>query len=170
MSPRQGNAVQPARSASQAVAFAVHASRNVMVQTAGVGMVILAALNVTPWPWVAGWTVLALTVLSVEHQFLQRAAKAGEFSRRTAAWAAVLRISATSLYSLAALTLIARGGPSERLFAFALICCSMVNVLMRYYRQRWILIGALAPYVAILTMVAFIQVRLAVAQGNVLAT
>ena len=170
MSPRQGNAVQPARSAAQAVAFAVHASRNIMVQAVGVAMVILAGLNVTPWPWVAGWSVLALTVLSVEHQFLQRAAKAGEFSRRTAAWAAVLRISATSLYALAALTLIARGGPSERLFAFALICCSMVNVLMRYYRQRWILIGALAPYVAILAMVALIQVRLSLTQGHMLAT
>ncbi len=169
MSPRPGNAVSTARSTTQAVAFAVHASRNVMVQTVGVGMVILAGLNVTPWPWVAGWSVLALTVLSVEHQLLHRTAKAAELSRKTAAWAAVLRISATSLYALAALTLIARGGPSERLFAFAIICCSMVNVLMRYYRQRWILVGALAPYVAILALVAFNQARLASAQGQPLA-
>ena len=167
MSPRPGNAAAPARSAQQAVAFVVHASRNVVVQALGVGMVVIAALNVTPWPYVACWTLMAVVVLAAEDQLLRAAAKTGSLARRAGAWAPVLRIAATTLYALAALDLIARGqGAADRLFAFALICCSMVHVLMRYYRSRWILTGALTPYVAILALLAVREFREALAQGH----
>ncbi|MGZ6048992.1 MAG: ATP-binding protein [Phenylobacterium sp.] len=169
MSPRPGNAGTSTRSASQALAFAVHASRNIVVQTLGVGMVILAGLHVTPWPYVVCWSLMALVVLAAEDQLLRAAAGVGRFSRPAGFWAPALRIAATSLYALAALTLIARGGPTERLFAFALICCSMVHVLMRYYRQRWILMGALAPYVAILGYLAVFQVLQGIRAGEGLA-
>ena len=166
MSPSPGSARAPAHSAQQAVAFVVHASRNVVVQGLGVGMVIIAALNVTPWPFVAGWAAMALVVLTAEDQLLRAAAKTGSFARRAAAWAPGLRIAATSLYALAALDLIARGTAPERLFTFALICCSMVNVLMRYYRSRWILMAALTPYLAILALLAVKEVKDALAQGH----
>ena len=167
MSPRPGNAERPIQSATQAVAFVVHASRNIVVQALGVGMVVIAALNVTPWPYVASWTAMAVVVLAAEDQMLRAAAKAGSFARRAATWAPVLRIAATSLYALAAQTLLDRGhGPAERLFAFALICCSMVHVLMRYYRSRWILMGAFTPYIAILALLAFKESKEALAEGH----
>jgi signal transduction histidine kinase/CheY-like chemotaxis protein len=76
---------------------------------------------------------------------------------------------ATMLYALAALTLIGRGGPSEKLFAFAVICCSMVHVLMRYYRSPWVLLGALSPYAGILGLIAVIAVRTALAHNQPVA-
>jgi len=153
---------------TNAIAFVVHASRNVVVQAVGVGMVVLTGLNVIAWPYVAGWTAAAIAVLASEDQLLRMIA-AGRVSRRGLAWAPALRILATSLYALAALALISRGGPSERLFAFALMTCSMVHVLMRHYRSRWILVGALAPYIAILGLLAFIQARTALTHGHPLA-
>src|SRR5262249_36325015 len=51
-----------------------------------------------------------------------------------------------------------------RLFAFALIAVSMVHVLMRYYRSRWILLASLSPYIAILGLVAYAQGKIALAQ------
>jgi two-component system, sensor histidine kinase len=153
---------------TNAIAFVVHASRNMVVQAVGVGMVVVTCLNIMPWPFVAGWAAAAIAVLSVEHQLLKMIA-AGRMSPRGAAWAPALRILATSLYALAALALISRGGPGERLFAFALMTCSMVHVLMRYYRSRWVLIAAMSPYVAILGLLAVIQARQALAQGHPLA-
>jgi signal transduction histidine kinase/CheY-like chemotaxis protein len=159
MSPGPGSAVKPDSSVPQAVAFAVHASKNVLVQVAGAGMVVIATLNCTPWPYVLCWALMAVVVLAAEDQLLRMAARNGKHSRRAAKWAPALRIMATLLYAIAALTLISRGGPSAKLFAFAVICCSMVHVLMRYYRSPWVLAGALAPYVGILGLIAVIAVR-----------
>src|SRR5258708_6666749 len=159
MSPRSGNATVSGPPLKQAVAFAVHASRNFAVQAVGLAMVVIATLHVTPWPYVAGWAVTAIAVLTAEDWLLRRIAE-DRVSRKTAFWAPALRIAATTLYALGALALIARGGGPERLFAFALMTCSMVNVLMRYYRSPWILMGALSPYVAILALLAFSQVKI----------
>ncbi len=169
MSPRLGNAAAPQNSLKQALAFAVHASRNIVVQVLGLGMVILTALNVTPWPYVAGWAVVAVCVLAAEDRLLRAITAGGPKARTAAGWAPAFRITATTLYAMAAFVLIARGGPAERLFAFALISASMVNVLMRFYRSRRVLLGALAPYIAILGLIAFNQVRLALAQHHLLA-
>ena len=159
MSPGPGSVPKPSSPVPQAVAFAVHASKNVLVQVAGAGMVVIAGLNVTPWPFVLCWALMAVVVLAAENQLLGIAARNDRYSRLAAKWAPALRIMATLLYALAALNLISRGGPSEKLFAFAVICCSMVHVLMRYYRSPWVLAGALAPYVGILSLVALIAVR-----------
>src|SRR5271168_2566936 len=113
MSPRLGTATAEQPSLKQALAFAVHVSRNVVVQVLGLGMVILATLNVTPWPYVAGWSVLAVGVLAAEDRLLRIIAVGGAKARTAAAWAPAFRISATTLYALAALVLIARGGPAE---------------------------------------------------------
>jgi signal transduction histidine kinase/ActR/RegA family two-component response regulator len=170
MSPRAGNALEgsaDARTAApQAVALSVHTRRNIVVQSLGLAMVVLGCLNVTPWPYVAGWTVAALCVLGVEDQMLRAAARGGPNAGRLAAWAPALRIMGTCLYALAALTLIARGGPPERLLAFALICASCMHVLMRYYRTRWTLLAALAPYIAILGLLAVQQVSHAIKAGH----
>jgi signal transduction histidine kinase/ActR/RegA family two-component response regulator len=168
MSPRPGNVASSAPSPKQAVAFAVHASRNVVVQVVGLGMVVLTGLDVFPWPYVAGWTFAAIAVLATENHFLRLIAQ-GRLAARVAVWVPAFRIMATSLYALAALALIARGGPVERLFAFALMTCSMVHVLMRYYRSRWIMLSAMAPYIAILTLLAVKQARIALAGGHPLA-
>ena len=168
MPPRSGS-VAPSPSLQRALAFAVHASRNFVVQALGLSMVVVTALNVAPWPYVTAWALAAVSVLALEDQLLRSVARDGRFGRAAAPWAPALRIAATSLYALAALALIVKGGGAERLFAFALICASMVNVLMRHYRSRWILLGALAPYVAVLGLVAFSQVRLALTQNQPLA-
>jgi len=166
MSLGPGKAAAPNQARQHAIAFRVHASRNFVVQTLGLGMVVLSGLNVMPWPIVAGWALTAVVVLAAEDQLLRMVAERQEKAKRAAAWAAPLRIVATSLYAMAALALIVHGGPGERLFAFALMSASMVNVLMRYYRSRWILMAALAPYAAILGLVAFNQAKLALAHGN----
>jgi signal transduction histidine kinase/CheY-like chemotaxis protein len=169
MSPRPGNPPMPSQSLHRAVAFAVHASRNLIVQVVGVGMVVLTCLNIMPWTLVAGWTAMAVTVLATEDRILRAAVNRDGLVGAARIWAPVLRVAATCLYALAALSLISRGGPSERLFAFALISASMVNVLMRYYRSRWILLAALAPYIAVLGIIAFFQARIAFAAGHPIA-
>lgn len=168
MSPRPGTPPATAGLAqAPAVAFTVHATRNVVIQALGVGMAVVAALNVTPWPPVVGWGAVICTVLAAENRLLLDTAR-GRPGRHAAFWAPTLRIVATSLYALAALVLINRGGPAERLFAFALMSASMVHVLMRYYRSRWVLIGALAPYVSVLGLLAVLQVRDALGHGHLL--
>jgi signal transduction histidine kinase/CheY-like chemotaxis protein len=166
MSPRPGTSAVPSHGLPHAVAFAIQASRNLAVQAAGVGMVVLTGLIVLPWPAVAIWAAAAVAVVALEHQLLRVVARGGRFARRAAAVAPVLRVMATTLYAFAALVLVSKGGGGERLFAFALICASMVHVLMRYYRTRWILLISLAPHVAVLALIAVLQARAALAAGH----
>jgi signal transduction histidine kinase/CheY-like chemotaxis protein len=148
------------------IVSAVQISRNLVVQAAGLAMVIITALTVTPWPWVLGWTVVAIGVLTFEDKLLRLVAGKGRHASSAGAAAVLVRILATSLYALAALVLIARGGASERLFAFALMSVSMVHVLMRYYRSWRILLACLSPYAAVLGLVTYNQAVIALAQGR----
>jgi len=165
MSPRDETPTAPE---ARPIAFAVHARRNIVVQALGLTMVVLACLNAVPWPIVAGWTAVAVLVLAAENHVLRIAAKEGRLSGPVGPWALTLRIAATSLYALAALALMARGGPDEHLFAFALITASMLHVLMRYYRWPWILAAVVSPYLGVLGLVAVTQFRLA--NGHPLAS
>jgi signal transduction histidine kinase/ActR/RegA family two-component response regulator len=148
------------------VAFSIQISRNVAVQGLGMAMVSLMGLSVTPWPYVLGWTLVAVGAVALEHRVLRLVAGGGRYAQAAGAWAPSLRVFATTLYALAALVLIARGGPGERLFAFALMSASMVHVLMRYYRSPWILVASLAPYLAVLAIVGFGLVVTALHQGH----
>jgi signal transduction histidine kinase/ActR/RegA family two-component response regulator len=167
MPPRPGTSTAARHGLPHAVAFAIHASRNLVVQATGMAMVVINGLIVLPWPMVAGWTAAAVSVLTLEHHLLRIVPKGGPAADRAATGARVLRVIATTLYALAALGLVARGGPAERLFAFALICASMVHVLMRYYRTPWILVASLSPHVAVLALIAVIQARIAWEAGHV---
>jgi two-component system, sensor histidine kinase len=151
------------------IAFAVQASRNVVVQATGLAMVVITSLNVAPWPYLLGWTAAALFVLTAEDVLLRRVVAGGRLARPAALWAPAFRVMATSLYALAALVLIVKGGPDKRLFAFALMSVSMVHVLMRYYLSRWILAASLLPYGVVLGLVAHRQSVLALAQGDWIA-
>jgi signal transduction histidine kinase/CheY-like chemotaxis protein len=161
MSPHTGKS--PATPAARSFAFAIQASRNVVVQATGVAMVVVAGLGIVPWPYLLAWTAAALFVLTAEDLLLRQVIRSG---RPAAPWAPGFRIMATTLYALAALVLIAKGGPVERLFAFALMSVSMVHVLMRYYRSRWVLLVSLSPYIAILGLVAYGQASIALAQHH----
>src|SRR4051794_1937956 len=99
MSPRPGTPAASNASFPHAVAFIVHATRNIVVQVAGLAMVVLTALNVTPWPYVAGWAVVAIAVLATEDRLLRIAARRGESSPLAGVWAPILRIAATLLYA-----------------------------------------------------------------------
>jgi signal transduction histidine kinase/CheY-like chemotaxis protein len=151
------------------VALAIHIDRNVAVQGLGLGMVALMGLGVTPWPPVLIWTLVTTAVLAVEHRVLRRVAEGGPGAWRAAAWAPALRVFATSLYALAALVLIARGGGGERLFAVALMSASMAHVLMRYYRSPRILLAALAPHLLVFGLVGVGLTEAALKQGHWLA-
>ena len=72
------------------------------------------------------WAVIALAVLVAENHFLSLVARGAKPSATR--WAAALQIVGTLVYAIAALMLIGRGGPAERLFAFALMSTSMVHV------------------------------------------
>src|SRR5689334_11197462 len=161
MSSRPGTAPQTLPGAT---VLAAQAHRNVFVQAFGLVLVSLTALTVTPVPTVAAWLVGQTAVLAAEDWLLRRNHRLGGADKAGAIAAPLLRIAATSLYALAALTLITHGGPPVRLFAFALISVSMVHVLMRYYRSRWVLIASLSPYLAILGLVAVAQAKIAMAQ------
>jgi signal transduction histidine kinase/ActR/RegA family two-component response regulator len=151
------------------IAFSIHLSRNVVVQATGMGMVILMGLSVLPWPSVLVWSVVALAAVTAENQLLRRIARTRNVSRAASAWAAVLRVLTTTIYAFAALVLISRGGPGERLFAFALMSASIVHVLMRYYRSPPILIASIAPYLIILGIVGFSLTAAALRDGHLLA-
>jgi signal transduction histidine kinase/CheY-like chemotaxis protein len=166
MSPRPGPSTAPSYGLPHGVAFAIQASRNFAVQAVGVAMVVLTGLIVLPWPVVAAWAAATIAVVTLEHQLLRVVTKGGRSAARAAAVASGLRVMATTLYAFAALVLVSKGGPGERLFAFALICASMVHVLMRYYRTRWILLISLAPHVAVLALIAVIQAQAALAAGH----
>ena len=148
------------------IAFSIHLSRNLVVQGSGMTMVCLMGLAVLPWPSVLIWSLAALTIVSAENYCLGVIARGGEAARKAIWWAPALRILATSIYALAALTLIVKGGPGERLFAFALMSASMVHVLMRHYRSPAIVAASLAPYMFILGLVGLGLMRKALLAGH----
>ena len=120
-------------------AFSIQISRNWIVQALGLTMVSLTGLAVVPWSWLAGWAVVAIAAAMTENRLLRRMAEDPDFARRVRGFPPVLRTIVTSIYAIAALALITMGDEVERLFAFALISASMINVLMRYYRSPTIL-------------------------------
>ncbi len=148
------------------VAFSIQINRDVVVQGLCMAMVGLMGLSVLAWPIVLSWTVITLGALVVEHRALRLTAGGGRFAPVAGFWAPGLRVFATMLYALAALALIAKGGPGERLFAFALMSASMVHVLMRYYRSPRILMASLAPHLIALGIVSFGLMVTAVRQGH----
>jgi len=137
----------------QSAAFSIQVARNVIVQVVGIAMVAIMGLSATKWPLVAIWTALAIGTLALEHRLLRIIEAGGGFSRSAQLWSAPLRVLATTIYAIAALVLIAKGGPGAKLFAFALMSASMVHVLMRYYRSPRILIACVTPYLVVVTLV-----------------
>jgi two-component system, sensor histidine kinase len=148
------------------IAFSIHLSRNLVVQGAGMAMICVMGLAVIPWLSVLVWSVVALAIVSAENHGLWSIAQGGPRARRAAQWAPVLRVMATSIYAFAALVLIARGGPGERLFAFAMMSASMVHVLMRYYRSPGVVAASLAPYLVVLVLVGINLFGAAVHAGH----
>jgi signal transduction histidine kinase/ActR/RegA family two-component response regulator len=151
-------------------AFSVHVSQNLIVQALGMAMVGLTALVVLPWLLVGAWTVVAVAIVAAEHRVLRLIASRDQDPGALRLWQAALRILATTTYAVAALALIVKGGPGERLFAFALLSASMVHVLMRYYRSPPMLVACLSPWIVILGLVGFGLARTALQQGDLLRT
>ena len=156
----------PAGAYVHPVAFSIHLSRNLIVQGLGLTMVVLMGLAVIPWPPIMAWAAVALVVVMAENQCLRVISRGGPAARTATRWASLIRILATSVYAFAALMLIARGGPGERLFAFALMSASMVHVLMRYYRSPRIVVVSLAPYMLVLLLVGVDLMRSAWQAGH----
>jgi signal transduction histidine kinase/CheY-like chemotaxis protein len=163
MSPRTGSAAAIQASGRGGVALFINVHRNLVIQALGLSMVALTGLGAAPWTYVAGWAAVTACVLAAEDLLLRRMVREDAGISRLLP---VLRICITSLYALAVLVMIARGGPVERLFAFAVMSMSMVHVLMRYYRSPWIMAASLAPYVAIMALIAVQQAKIAAHQGN----
>jgi signal transduction histidine kinase/ActR/RegA family two-component response regulator len=166
MSPRPGKPFAALDLFPQAVAFAVQTNRNLVVQASGLALVFAAMAPVTPWPFVAGWTLAALLILTSEDLMLRQVARGSRHAGLASRIAPVLRVLATCLYALASLDLLTHGSAVYRLFAFALISVSMVHVLMRYFRSRWVLIASLSPYAAVLGLVAVNQARIELTAGR----
>jgi len=158
-----------ARTAPAYPVLSVQLGRNLVVQALGVTMVAVVGLTVLPWTSVLIWTLVIVAVVGAEDRCLRIAAHGGRLSTAARRTAPFLRIAATSVYALAAFTLIARGSPGDKLFAFALISASVVHVLMRYYRSPMVLAASLAPYLFILGLIAFGLGRRALQQGHVVS-
>jgi signal transduction histidine kinase/ActR/RegA family two-component response regulator len=168
MTPRSAHKSAPAANYLNPVALTIQVGRNLVVQALGIGMVVLVGLNVVPWKFVLAWAVVAVVVIGAENHVLRVVAKAGRYSRLAGYGAAVLRILATTVYASAALVLIARGGPGDKLFACTLMSASMVHVLMRYYRSPVIMMTSISPYLLILGLVGFGLAKTSLQHGNVL--
>ena len=149
-------------------AFSIQLNQNQVVQALGMGMVSLMGLTILPWLVVLAWTLVAIVAVAAEHHCLRLVAGGGRASQTAGAWAPALRVLATTVYAVAAFALLVRGGPGERLFAFALISASMVHVLMRYYRSPLILAASLSPYVVVLGVAGFGLARMALQQRHLL--
>ncbi len=148
----------------------IRGPRNWIVQALGIAMVSLTGLTILPWPLVLAWTVLIGAAVAAESHVVQVAARAPARSRWATFGPPALRVVVTTIYALAALVFIARGGPGERLFAFALISASMVHTLMGHYRSPIVLAVCLGPWVAILGLVGFGLAQTAYGQGDLLRT
>jgi signal transduction histidine kinase/AmiR/NasT family two-component response regulator len=155
--------------AQNPVAISIQLSRNIIVQALGMGMVVLMGLAVLPWLTVLCWTAVALCAIVAENHLMKVIGRAGPPSLVAARWAPFLRVLTTTIYALAAFALIVKGGPGERLFAFALMSASMVHVLMRYYRSPLILVAGMSPYIAILALAGLGITKTALAEGHALS-
>jgi signal transduction histidine kinase/ActR/RegA family two-component response regulator len=164
----QAAASSGVRPDAPAVAFSVQLSRDLIVQVCIIAMAALSGLTVSPWPWVLGWTVVAVAAAAAEDQFLRVAAKGRSSARIAGGMAPAMRMLTNAIYAIAALALIIHGSPSTRLFAFALMACSMVYVLMRYYRSPAIVLSSISPHVAILAIVGYGIAAKELAVGHIL--
>ncbi len=151
MSFRPASRWGPLEAYPHQVAFAIQVGRNFILQGLGMAMVALMALGTLPWPAVLAWTLAVCAVAIAEQKVLRTVADPVGAPGPTSLWAPALRFASTTLYAAAALALIVTGDVGERLFAFALMGASTINVLMRYYRSPQILIASLSPYIAIMT-------------------
>jgi two-component system, sensor histidine kinase len=161
--------MQPMVDYPQAISFSVQLGRNQVVQAVGVSMVVLVGLSITPWPYVAVWALAIVATVGAEDMLLRRIGRSAAPSRAALICAPALRILATTIYATAAFVFFVKGGPGQKLFAFALMSASMVHVLMRYYRSPPILVASMAPYFAILALGGYGLARTALSQGHVLA-
>jgi signal transduction histidine kinase/ActR/RegA family two-component response regulator len=88
----------------------------------------------------------------IEEDLQRRADLVGPDARRLGFAAAGMRVLTSAIWALAALVLVVRGDQASgaRMLAFALLAVSMVNVLMRYYRSRFVFLLGIAPHLAVL--------------------
>jgi hypothetical protein len=93
----------------------------------------LAAIPVLPAAYVTAWATAALLVGVIEYAISTDSVENGDRRPRIAA---ALSVMSSGFYALASLVLIVRGDSSARLFAFALIAVSMVDVLMRWSQRE----------------------------------
>jgi signal transduction histidine kinase/CheY-like chemotaxis protein len=126
----------------------------------------VAATPVLPAVYVAAWAVTALGVGAIEYAI---SSGSSEEPCRRPGLAAVLSVASSSLYALAALALIIWGGPAARLYSFALMAVSMVDVLMRHYQKPWVFLASIAPNMAVLGLVEWDLVRKALERHAPLA-
>src|SRR6202012_3379512 len=150
------------------VVFLIQLRRNLAVQALGLAMVVVMGLAALPWPIVAAWTGLTVTVIVCEHAILRRM-KTEPPSPVAERLAPAIRTLTTTLYALAAYALLTRGGTGEHLFAFARVCASLVQVLMRHYRSPLMMAASLSPYLAVLLVVGVEMAGAALAQGRILS-
>jgi signal transduction histidine kinase/CheY-like chemotaxis protein len=157
--------ISPRDALPSVLAGSVEVSRNLLVQTLVLAMVVTMGLRAMPAAPVLAWGAALLATVGFEDFYLRRAASGGLPGRR-AAIAPALRFLATALYAVAAWALLSLGGPNERLFALALMACSMVYVLMRYYRSPVLFLAGISPYLVVFFLMGQRFVSTAAAAGD----
>lgn len=149
--------------------FSMQLNRNRVMQAVAVGMAILMGVTVFPWPLVLGWAIVAITVGAGADHAQRIGDGVGRFAAPAKRAMPALRLLTSATFAIAVFGLFVRGGPNERLFAYALMTASMVFVLMRYYRSPLIFMVSMAPYVLVLLAVAGALGREEWAQGQFLS-
>lgn len=104
MSPRPGTlTVRPPK------ALPVETRRNLIVQAAGLGMVLTIMWPVMPWRLLVAWLLTAVAVIAAEGLALRRAERGGRYADFAKRAAPVLRVAVTWVYAFAALVLVSHG-------------------------------------------------------------
>jgi signal transduction histidine kinase/ActR/RegA family two-component response regulator len=136
------------------------------MQAVAISMVVLMGVTIFPWPLVLGWAAMAIAA-DVGADRAQRVALGGGGSAAAARMCVpALRLLTSTSFAIAVFALFLRGGPNERLFAYAIMTSSMVFVLMRYYRSPLIFMLSMSPYVLVLLAVGVALARVAWASGQ----
>ena len=131
-----------------------------------VALSTLAAIPVLPGLHIGLWATTALAVGVAEYAI--SSGNSEDVCRRPRL-AAALSVASSTLYALAALALIIWGDGAARLFSFALMAVSMVDVLMRHYQKPWVFLASIAPNMATLGLVEWGLIRKALEREAVIS-
>jgi signal transduction histidine kinase/CheY-like chemotaxis protein len=135
----------------------------------GMCVVSLVGLSVMPWPVVLIWTLISVVAVGATIGLHWMAARTNRLSRFGRAVTLETPVIATMVYAAAAIALVLKGDQNARLFALALCCASMLQLLMNYHSAMKRLAIGMAPFLLALAVLGYGLSGHALRQGHILS-